>query len=559
MKKLLLPLILLLATSCTAQTRQDTLRGSNGRGRDWWDVQKYDLRVDINREDSGISGKNTIQFVVKTLPCDSLQIDLQTPMLLDSIFIEAVNDHSAAEFTLHQNGLYRLNFRRDGNVYWVILPSAYTDILLNEEYNLVAFFHGKPRMAVNPPWDGGFVWTKDVEGNPWVAVACQGLGASSWWPCKDYQGDKPDDGINIDITLPDNIPRVVSNGNTLGAGLDDKGEHHAVHRWLIENPINLYNLTFYLGDYATFTDTFHGEKGVLPLTFHPLRYNEAKAREHFAVVKDMLRCFEHWMGPYPFYEDGYKLVEAPYLGMEHQSAIAYGNKYQMGYLGTDRSGTGVGMLFDYIIIHESGHEWFGNNITAKDVADNWIHEGFTTYTETLYAEWIAGKEKAARYNKGEWRNIDNDRPIIGAYGINDDGSGDKYDKGTAILHMLRTMLDNDSLFRQMLRGLNKEFWHQTVTTKQVEEYIDGYTSRDLRPFFNQYLRTTQIPKLEWYKKDKKLHYRFANVVDGFSLPVRLGDNARPVAISEQWQSTPHRGRVEWEDNFLMKVDEVSTR
>ncbi len=324
----------------------------------------------------------------------------------------------------------------------------------------------------------------------------------------------------------------------------------------IKNPINLYNLTFYLGDYTTFTDTFQGEKGVLPLTFHPLRYNEFKARTHFRVVKDMLRCFEHWMGPYPFYEDGYKLVEAPYLGMEHQSAIAYGNGYQMGYLGKDRSGTGVGMLFDYIIIHESGHEWFGNNITAKDVADNWIHEGFTTYTETLYAEWIAGKEKAARYNKGEWKNIENDRPIIGAYGVADDGSGDKYDKGAAMLHMIRTIVNDDEKFRQILRGLNKEFWHQTVTTKQVEDYISQKSGRDFSAFFNQYLRTTQIPKLEWYEGRGEIHYRFTNVVEGFSIPIRPATDAAPLAVSSEWRVAKHQGRVRWEDNFLLEAEEV---
>ena len=361
------------------------------------------------------------------------------------------------------------------------------------------------------------------------------------------------------------LPQMVSNGHLFQ---DDGFWHPTIedsfvvtgYEYYIRSPINLYNLTFYLGDYTTFADTFHGENGVLPLTFHPLRYNETKARTHFRVVKDMLRCFEWWMGPYPFYEDGYKLVEAPYLGMEHQSAIAYGNGYQMGYLGRDRSGTGVGMLFDYIIIHESGHEWFGNNITAKDVADNWIHEGFTTYTETLYAEWIAGKEKAARYNKGEWRGIENDRPVIGAYGINDDGSGDKYDKGAAVLHMIRTVVGDDEKFRRILRGLNREFRHQTVTTRQVEDYISEKSGHDFSAFFNQYLRTAQIPALEWYRKGKKIHYRFTDVVPGFSLPVVMdGPFGNKVVVSDKWSSRDLDHGVEWEDNFLIKIEKVSKR
>ncbi len=322
------------------------------------------------------------------------------------------------------------------------------------------------------------------------------------------------------------------------------------------NPVNLYNITFYLGDYATFTDTFHSEAGTLPLTFHPLSYNLEKAKKHWAVTKDMLRCFEHWMGPYPFIEDGYKLVEAPYLGMEHQSAIAYGNKYQMGYLGKDRSGTGVGLLFDYIIIHESGHEWFGNNITAADPADNWIHEGFTTYTETLYAEWIAGKEAGARYCRGEWRNIENDKPVIGRYGIAEEGSGDRYDKGAALIHTIRTVLGNDSLFRQMLRRLNKTFWHQTVTTKQIEDYIDGYTSLDLRPVFDQYLRTTNIPVLEWRIGGGSLHYRFTNCTKGFQLFVPAA-GSQPLLVDDTWRSTPWAGgKPEWTKDILMKVRRV---
>ena len=300
---------------------------------------------------------------------------------------------------------------------------------------------------------------------------------------------------------------------------------------LVRNPINTYNTTFYIGDYAHWHDTLNGEKGILDLDFYPLKYNEDKARKHWAVTKDMLRCFEYWMGPYPFYEDGYKLVEAPFLGMEHQSAIAYGNEYKMGYRGKDRSGSGVGMAFDFIIIHESGHEWFGNNITARDVADNWLHEGFTTYTETLFAEWIKGKDSAFAYTTGKWANIKNDRPVIGDYGVQDDGSGDKYEKGAAVVHMIRLMLRDDTTFRRLLRGLNKDFYHKIVTSAEVENYINDYIGLDLKPFFDQYLRTTNIPTLQW-KMDKKnnLRLHWANATPDFCAPVIISQDGKDMRI-----------------------------
>ncbi|HRO43990.1 MAG TPA: M1 family aminopeptidase, partial [Flavipsychrobacter sp.] len=289
---------------------------------------------------------------------------------------------------------------------------------------------------------------------------------------------------------------------------------------------------------------------------HGLRYNEEKARRQFAVTKDMLHCFEYWMGPYPFYEDGYKLVEAPYLGMEHQSAVAYGNEYKMGYRGLDRSGTGVGLLFDFIIIHESGHEWFGNNITAQDIADNWLHEGFTTYTEALFVECAFGKEKAYEYTRGQWKNIRNDRNVIGNYGVNDDGSSDKYDKGSAVVHMIRTIMNDDEKFRQLLRGLNKDFYHKIVTSAEVEAYINKFANYNFTPLFNQYLRTTDIPQFDYYIKKKELFFRFKNVVDGFTLPLTITgeDETTTIYPTSEWQSIKWKGGYGFEmsKNFLMK-------
>jgi len=297
--------------------------------------------------------------------------------------------------------------------------------------------------------------------------------------------------------------------------------------WQVRNPINTYNATFYIGDYAHWHDTLHGEKGVLDLDFYPLKYNMAKAKKHWAVTKDMLRCFEYWMGPYPFYEDGYKLVEAPYLGMEHQSAVAYGNEYKMGYRGKDRSGTGVGLSFDFIIVHESGHEWFGNNITARDVADNWLHEGFTSYSETLFAEWIKGKDSAFAYTTGKWALIKNDRPLIGDYGVHKEGSGDIYEKGAAVVHMIRLMINNDSTFRQLLRGLNRDFYHKIVTSKEVEEYISRFVGRDLKAFFDVYLRSTNIPTLTCTTvvKDRKIHFEWKDANPLFKAPIAISRDA----------------------------------
>jgi aminopeptidase N len=389
-----------------------------------------------------------------------------------------------------------------------------------------------------------------------VAVACQGLGASSWWPCKDYQADEPDRGMDIDLSYPAETG-IVLNGRS---GPEDCDWDPAARQYgcaaTVSQPINTYNATFYIGDYVSWTDTLQGEKGRLDLSFHALRYNEEKARTHFAVTKQMLHCFEYWMGPYPFYEDGYKLVEAPYLGMEHQSAVAYGNKYLMGYQGSDRSGTGIGLLFDFIIVHESGHEWFGNSITAADVADNWLHEGFTTYTEALFLECAYGRDSAFQYTTGQWKNIDNDKPVIGTYGVHNDGSGDKYDKGSAVVHMVRMIMNNDTRFRQLLRALNKDFYHKTVTSAEVEAYISKFAGYNFAPLFDQYLRTAQIPKLEWYVKKKQLYYRFTDVVPGFTLPIELTHkkDSEMIHPTAEWQSIKwkHGFEADFGKNFLIK-------
>jgi aminopeptidase N len=519
---------LLSANTTFAYTHADTLRGSNGRGRAWWDIQHYDLDVHFDTLNKSIRGRVTISFNVSQQPTDSMQIDLQEPMIIDSVIVGERKPQGKQSYDGHE-----MAFTKEGNVWWI--TGGFTNWRAGDHRQIIVCYHGAPRIAVRAPWDGGFTWTTDSTGKLWAAVSCQGLGASVWWPCKDAQFDEPDSGMDIRLHIPANYS-AVSNGRLVDTSIDRADGYKAWH-WQVKNPINNYDATFYIGDYMQWHDTLAGEKGKLDLDFWVLRYNEARARKQFAVVKSMIHCFEYWMGPYPFYEDGYKLVDAPYLGMEHQSAVAYGNNYQMGYLGYDRTGTMYGLSFDYIIVHESGHEWFGNSITSKDIADMWVHEGITTYSESLFTECLLGKEKAMKYSRGERRNIQNDKPIIGSYGVNEEGSEDMYDKGATMLYMIRLMTNDDEKFRMMLRGLSSQFYHQTVTTKQIEDYIAAHTGLDLTAFFNQYLRTSYIPTLEYFIKDGELSYRFTNIVAGFTLPVMVtgSDKETVVKPSSGWQ------------------------
>jgi aminopeptidase N len=531
---------LLTANTMFAYTHADTLRGSNGRGRQWWDVLKYDLDIAFDTLHQSISGANTITFRVTAAPTDSMQIDLQAPMqLLDVTCAGDVEPFPPAKVA------------HDDNVWWVIGP--FHRVHVGTTLSLRLTFSGSPRVAIDPPWDGGFSWTHDSTGKPWVAVSCQGLGASVWYPCKDYQGDEPDSGMRMAFTVPSNL-QCISNGRLIDTSQMQAGNTR--WRWQVRNPINNYDATFYIGDYAHWHDTLRGEKGRLDLDFYALQYHEAAARRQFAVVKSMLHCFEYWLGPYPFYEDGYKLVEAPYLGMEHQSAVAYGNEFKMGYLGMDRTFTGIGSKFDYIIVHESGHEWFGNSITTADIADMWVHEGITTYAEALFVECTQGKEEAERYSLGERLNIRNDAPIMGDYGVNKEGATDMYDKGASILYMIRKMMHDDEKFRQLLRGLSHTFYHKIVNTGEIEGYITEHSGLELQPFFNQYLRTDSIPVLRYYVANDSLFYRFDRIVPGFTLPLPLsGDHQdsiiHPTAV---WQQMVWKGsKPVFSKDYLIKV------
>jgi len=521
MKRIVLTFFLI--TCCFSQafsqnrsfTRQDTLRGSITEERKWWDLTYYHLDISVNPADSTIKGKNSVMY--KVLEKNNvIQIDLQSPLILNKAF---------------QNGK-TLKIKHEGNAHFIQLVAKQIPGSVNE---IELHYGGKPRVARRPPWDGGITWEKDRNNKPFVASSCQGIGASIWWPCKDHMYDEPDSML-MSITVPEDLVDV-SNGRLRKVETNDNKTK--TYHWFVSNPINNYGVNINIADYAHFSEKYQGEKGELDCDYYVLKYNLDKAKIHFKQVKLMLEAFEHWFGPYPFYEDGYKLVEAPYLGMEHQSSITYGNGYQNGYLGSDQSRSGWGEKFDFIIIHESGHEWFANSITYKDVADMWIHESFINYSESLFVDYFYGKQAGNEYAVGTRMNIRNDKPIIGFYNVNHSGSGDMYSKGGNMLHTLRQIVNDDEKWRDILRGLNHEFYHQTVTTQQIEKYISDKTGRNLSPFFDQYLRDYRIPVFEYSMKENELSYRWSNCVQKFDMPVKvyLSGKEKWLYPKSRWSKT----------------------
>ncbi len=486
-----------LAQQDLSYTKDEYLRGSITPEREWWDLNYYHLDIEVNPDTKFISGTNTIRYKV-LVEKDLMQIDLQPPMEIEKVT---------------QNGK-ELSFKRKGtNAYLVLFSTRQHRNTFNE---IVVHYSGHPKEAIRAPWDGGFSWKEDTKGNPFVATSCQGLGSSVWWPNKDHMYDEVD-SMAISVTVPKNL-MDVSNGRLRKVDeTDDKKTYH----WFVNNPINNYGVNVNIADYVHFGEKYQGEQGELDFDYYVLPDNLEKAKEQFKQTPMMMEAFEHWFGPYPFYEDGFKLVEVPYLGMEHQSSVTYGNKYQNGYLGNDLSGSGWGLKFDFIIIHEAGHEWFANSITYKDIADMWIHEGFTAYSENLYLDYHFGKEAAADYVIGTRKNIQNDIPIIGRYNLNRKGSSDMYYKGANILHTLRQLVEDDEKWREILRGMNKTFYHKTVTTQEIENYLSLKTDKGLSAFFNQYLRTTMIPTLEYEFNDNSLKYRYVDIVADFDMPVRI--------------------------------------
>ena len=485
-------------------SRQDTLRGSITPERIWWDLTYYHLKVQVDPEKRYISGENTIKYNVLSAN-QTMQIDLQAPLNITKVTQDGKN----------------LKILHDGNAHFITLTKQ--QVIGNTE-SIIVQYEGNPKEAIRAPWDGGFSWKKDANGKHFIATSCQGLGASVWWPCKDHMYDEVE-SMRISVTVPSNL-MDVSNGRL--ESIENHGET-TTYNWFVDNPINNYGVNVNIGDYTHFSEIFDGEKGPLSMDYYVLKDNLEKAKKQFTDAPKMMKAFEHWFGAYPFYEDGFKLVEVPYLGMEHQSSVTYGNQYKQGYLGRDLSGTGWGLKFDFIIIHESGHEWFANNITDIDIADMWIHESFTNYSESLFLDYYYGKKAASEYVIGLRKTIANKTPIIGKYNVNKSGSSDMYNKGGNMLHTLRQLIDNDEKWRLILRKMNADFYHQTVATKQIEDFLSKETGFNLNPFFNQYLRTIKIPTLEHTIENKTLKYRWTNTVANFEMPLKTTINGK-----EKW-------------------------
>ena len=535
MKRWLL-ISLLITYGANAQVSQrDLLLGKRSDERLWWNLQRYELEVSIHPESKAIEGSNIIFFEVLKPNQTTLQIDLQSPMVLDSV--------------IDANGIKR-NFAKNELAHYITLDSG---LKVGEQTAITVYFSGIPKEAENAPWDGGVVWTEDSNGNPFIATANQGIGSSIWWPNKDHSYDEPENGAQITLIVPEGLT-AVSNGRLTAQKIENTKSHWI---WEVKSPINNYAISFNVANYVSFGETYEGENGTLDLTYYVLPENLEAAKKQFQQAPKMLEAFEYWMGPYPFYQDGFKLVEVPYLGMEHQSAVTYGNGYKNGYRGTDLSETGHGLTFDFIIIHEAGHEWFANSITADDKADLWLQEGFTAYSESLYLDYHQSKKSGVEYVIGTRKRIQNNQPMVGPRGVNYDAPGDIYYKGANILNMLRTIVDDDIKWRSLLRSLSTHFYHQVISSRTLEQHMAEELDLTLEPFFDQYLRTAHLPKLVFQRAGNRLRFRFQESIDNFQMPVKIyfNGNSKWINPSTEWQSIRYTAEENpiVDENFLLRL------
>jgi aminopeptidase N len=524
-------------------TKADTLNGSITPERVWWDIQHYDLSVKPDYLKKTISGKNIIEYnLTDKKHSELMQIDLVSPLTIDSVF---------------QNNK-QVGFEKNRNIWYLKILQKQA----RKHNKIIIYYSGKPTESIKPPWDGGLVWAKDSLGRPWMSVACQYKGASLWYPCKNTMYDEPDKGASVSIIAPDTLIAV---GNGRFTSKLKNLDNTTTYKWEVQNPISHYAISFYIGKYVNISETYNGEKGKLAMDYWVLDYNRHKAVKHMVPeVNNTIKSLEHWFGPFPFYEDGFKMVDAPYIGMEHQSAIAYGNTYVKGTntKGGDISNTGWGRKTDKLLVHEMAHEWFGNNITAIDIADRWVQEGFAGLGEELVIADLCGKKAGAEFLAGRFRTIENDKAIIARYGINEDGSQDNYIKGWAIIHMVRTIIDDDKKFLKILRGLNTDFYHKVVTTSQIENYISLKSGINFKHLFDQYLRTSQVPVLEYKLNEKELRYRFGNCNQEFTMPIKTNlTQSDWICPTVDWQSFKLKNVVPTEVlkadlDFYIKVKKI---
>ena len=524
LKSILFFLFVFITIKSNAQyTRQDTLRGSLSSIRSCYDVTFYDLKLKVIPFSQSIEGSNTIYYRATT-DFKKMQIDLFANMEI----INVLQNDKPVDFTREGNATF-INFtevQRKGKLY---------SIKIN--------YQGKPQIARNPPWDGGFTWKKDSNGKDWIVVSCEGTGASLWFPNKDHLSDEPD-SVRFTCAVPKGL-MFVSNGNLRSTkelkqviqvsdnkALNDIKEFpYTEFEWFVSYPINNYNITLNIADYANFKDTYIAQDGTnLELDYYVLKPNVEKAKNQFNQVKPMLACYEKYFGKYPFPKDGYALVETPYWGMEHQSAVAYGNNYKNNSYG-----------FDFIIIHESGHEYFGNSLSCNDEAEMWIHESFTTYMEALYVECTQSYEKSIQYLENQKNNIRNKSPMLGIFNINyNHPDSDIYYKGTWMLHTLRNVVNNDKIWFETLKGLATKFKIKNVTSEQIIEYFNQSTGKNLTPIFNMYLKTNHLPTLQYQVvaqgDETELRYRWKDAED--NMPIKAGfglQNYEVIEPTKDWQ------------------------
>ena len=481
-------------------TPRAKLLGELTAPRTCYDVTFYELNIDIDLDDRMIAGY--VDFYAWAVnEFTELQFDLAKNMVLDEVNYKGRS----------------LTYTREEDAVFVTFPA----VQAGRQFQFRVTYHGEPAQAKKPPWDGGFVWEKDKAGRDFVGVACEGDGASLWWPCKDHPTEEPD-SMAINITVPSDI-MCVANGR-----LREKVETDVktTYKWFVTKPINNYNVSVNIANYTVIADTIHSVTGIQPATYYVLDYNEAVAREHFKEARAMMRSLEKFFGPFPFWEDGYKLVETPYLGMEHQTAVAYGNDFKT----YERGIRTIYGYMDYIILHETAHEWWGNNITACDGADVWLHEGFAMYSEVLYVEDQLGYPMSIHYLLERRRGIQNRRAIVGPRGEYYWGFEDAYNKGAWILHTLRSVLDDDTMFFGILKGFQQEFASQIVCTEDLVEYINNVTGQDFKPFFDQYIFDRRPPTLEYSLTKDKLLYRYTGILPEFSMPVNVLVNKDEVRL-----------------------------
>lgn len=503
----------------------------------WWNLLHYSIDIIPDYNAKRITGTNEVRFVARQAG-KIIRLDLQEPMQITRVICKNLSLPCR---------------KKEKDAYLVTLPSL---IGQGEIVTIRVYFAGRPKAALNPPFDSGWIWARDKRGRPWMSVACEGSGASVWLPCKDVMYDEPDEGVVCSITVPDSLT-AVANGRLQGKFAHKDGT--ATYTWKVINPINSYNIIPYIGKYVTWHKDYAGAGGKLDCDYWVLDYSLHKAKNHLKQADTMLRSFEHWLGAYPFYDDSYKLVEAPMPGMEHQSAIAYGNGFENGYSGKDISRTGWGLKWDFILVHESGHEWFGNSITANNGGDGWIHEGFTKYLEVLYTAYVFGKQAGNEYATGIRQRIKNDQPVIGT------GTSDKYYKGSVLLHTIR-QLTGDTVFRGWLQALNRTFYHQTVNTEQMLDFLNNYTKKDFTKVLDQYLRTTKVPELEYFLQKGALHYRWSNCVEGFDMPVSISFDSlayRLIYPTGRWQKLALSGtaapKLFVDKNFYVETRELKNK